>query len=797
MLVSYNWLKQYTNVEANANALAEKITRGGIEVEGVEYLAEEISGVVVGYVVSKEKHPDAEKLNVCQVNVGEEENLQIVCGAPNVDAGQYVIVAKVGAKLPGIKIKKAKLRGVESQGMICSLAELGLSKSVVPKNYQEGIYVFETEQELGSDVVEVLGLNDYILDLSITPNRADALSMRGLTYELGALYNNKVDFNDVEKEENYEATSLQVAIESDSCRNYVGQVVKNVEVKSSPLWLQTRLMNSGIRPINNIVDITNFVLLEFGQPMHAFDKDLVGDKIVVRDAKEGEVLETLDGEERKLQTTDLVITDGTRAIALGGVMGGKNTEVSEETKNIILESAYFNPTSVRRTSAAHGLRSDSSARFEKGIDPNMQKAALARAVELILELCPNAVVESSVGVVNKEEEKVVEITTSYINNYLGITLSTEEIAAILEGLSFTVEVTGENLVVKVPTRRPDISIKQDLVEEVIRIYGYDNLASTLPKFSKTTKGGLTYSQRMVRDLRAVYASLGFNDTINYSLVSEEEATQYTLEDHHKVRLLMPMTETHSTLRQSLVPGLLNTVQYNVARKQKDLKLLEIGRVFFGSGNDNIQPKETLYLSAALTGEERVTKWLKESSSLDFFAAKGYLEVVFDRLGLDEKVIYKKSKLEGMHPGRFAEVYLGGKRIGFIGEVHPQVADKLGLNTTYVFEINLDEVISESKVKPKYEEVTKYPEITRDIAMLVDVKDEYQNIYNVIESVNSKLITKVELFDLYVGAELLVGKKSLALTITYSDKQKTLTDEEVTAVHDKVLSALTEYGAIIR
>ena len=797
MLVSYNWLKQYTNVVDNANALAEKITRGGIEVEGVEYLAEEISNVVVGYVVSKEKHPDAEKLNVCQVNVGEEENLQIVCGAPNVDAGQYVIVATVGAKLPGIKIKKAKLRGVESQGMICSLAELGLSKSVVPKNYQEGIYVFETEQELGSDVVEVLGLNDYILDLSITPNRADALSMRGLTYELGAIYNNKVDFKDVEKEEDYEATSLQVAIESDSCRNYVGQVVKNVEVKSSPLWLQTRLMNSGIRPINNIVDITNYVLLEFGQPMHAFDKDLVGDKIVVRDAKEGEVLETLDGEERKLQTTDLVITDGTRAIALGGVMGGKNTEVSEETKNIILESAYFNPTSVRRTSAAHGLRSDSSARFEKGIDPNMQKAALARAVELILELCPNAVVESSVGVVNKVDDKVVEITTSYINNYLGIILSTEEIVAILEGLSFKVEASGEDLVVKVPTRRPDISIKQDLVEEVIRIYGYDNLASTLPKFSKTTKGGLTYSQRMVRDLRAVYASLGFNDTINYSLVSEEEATQYTLEDHHKVRLLMPMTETHSTLRQSLIPGLLNTVQYNVARKQKDLKLLEIGRVFFGSGDDNIQPKETVYLSAALTGEERSTKWLKESSTLDFFAAKGYLEVVFERLGLEEKVTYKKSTLEGMHPGRFAEVYLGEKRIGFIGEVHPQVADKLGLNTTYVFEINLDEVISEGKVKPKYEEVTKYPEITRDIAMLVDVKDEYQNIYNVVESVNSKLITKVELFDLYVGAELLVGKKSLALTITYSDKQKTLTDEEVTAVHDKVLAALTAYGAIIR
>ena len=797
MLVSYNWLKQCTNIEDNATDLAEKVTRGGIEVEGVEYLADNISNVVVGYVETKEKHPDAEKLNVCTVNVGEEDNLQIVCGAPNVDAGQYVIVAKVGATLPGIKIKKAKLRGVESQGMICSLKELGLNQSVVPKNYQDGIYVFESEQKLGADAVEVLGLNDYILDLSITPNRADALSMRGLAYELGALYNQKVTFADSEVEENYSDTELKVVVESDSCKNYLGQVVKNIEVKDSPLWLQTRLMNSGIRPINNIVDITNFVLLEFGQPMHAFDKDLVGNSIVVRNAKEGEVLETLDGEERKLKESDLVITDGTKPIALGGVMGGKNTEVSNNTKNIILESAYFNPVSIRRTSAAHGLRSDSSARFEKGIDPNMQKAAIQRAVELILELCPNATVEASVGVVNKEEEKEVVISTSYINNYLGITLSTEEITSILESLSFSVEVNGEELTVKIPTRRPDISIKQDLVEEVIRIYGYDNLASTLPKFSKTTKGGLTYSQRAIRDLRKVYVGLGFNDTINYSLVSDEESTQYTLDNHHKVRLMMPMTETHSTLRQSLIPGLLNTVQYNVARKQKDLKLLEIGRVFFGSGDDNIQPKETLYLSGALTGEENSTKWLNESSVIDFYTAKGYLEVIFERLGLDEKVLYKKAKIDGMHPGRTAEVYLGEKLIGFIGEIHPVVASDKDLNETYVFEINLDEVISESKVKPKYEEVTKYPEITRDIAMLVDLADEYQNIYDVIESINSKLITKIELFDLYVGPELLVGKKSIALTITYSDKQKTLTDEEVTKVHEKVLKALDEYGVIIR
>ncbi|WP_455938559.1 phenylalanine--tRNA ligase subunit beta, partial [Gemella morbillorum] len=495
--------------------------------------------------------------------------------------------------------------------------------------------------------------------------------------------------------------------------------------------------------------------------------------------------------------TDLVITDGKQPIALGGVMGGKNTEVRESTKNIILESAYFNSSSIRRTSTVHGLRSDSSARFEKGIDSNMQRAALQRAVELILELCPNATVESSVGVVNKEQEREVVITTTYVNNYLGISLSTEEIISILESLNFSVETATEELIVKVPTRRPDISIKQDLVEEVIRIYGYDNLASTLPKFSRTTKGGLTYTQRAVRDLRRLYVNAGFNDTINYSLVSDEESTSFTLKNHHKVKLLMPMTETHSTLRQSLIPGLLNTVGYNVARKQKDLKLVEIGRVFFGSGDDNVQPKETLYLSAALTGEERAAKWLKDSRELDFYAAKGYLEVALEYLGLDDKVTYKKLAVDGMHPGRTAEVYLGEERIGLIGEVHPLVAEKLGLNRTYVFEINLDKVISEEKVKPKYEEVTKYPEITRDIAMLVDLEDEYQNIYNAIESVNSKLITNVELFDLYVGLELVAGKKSLALTITYSDKEKTLTDEEVTAVHEKVLAALTEYGAIIR
>lgn len=797
MLLSYKWLNEYINIDDNAEKLADKITRGGLEVEEVIRLNEELSGLVVGYVVSKEKHPDAEKLNVCKVDVGNEELLQIVCGAPNVEAGQYVIVATVGAKLPGIKIKKAKLRGVESQGMICSLKELGFNQSVIPKHSQDGIFVFSSEQKLGMDVVELLNLNDSIIDISITPNRADALSMRGLVYEVAALYGKKSNFKSELENKKYGDTNIAVTIESDKCPTYYAQVVKNIEVKESPLWLQTKLMNSGIRPINNIVDITNYVLLEFGQPMHAFDKDLLGNNILVRQAKEEEKLVTLDGEERTLTSDDLVITDGTDPVALAGVMGGKDTEVNNGTTSIVLESAYFNPISVRKTSAYHGLRSDSSARFEKGIDPKLQLLALERAVELILELCPQAEVEQYVGKQQEIIEKEITVSTEYLNNILGLSLASKEIEDKLLALGFSVKNNNSELFIKIPTRRPDITIKQDIAEEVVRLYGYDNVPATLPKFTKATKGGLTYKQKMIRELRRAYLNVGFSDTINYSLVSEEEASQFTKEKNINVKLLMPMTETHSTLRQSLIPGLLNTVSYNLARQQKNLKFIEIGRVFFGSGDEDIQPKEELYLSAALTGKEQLTKWQKEEKDIDFYSAKGYLELLFDKLGITENITYEKASIEKMHPGRTANVIYRGEIIGFVGEVHPMYAREIDLNTTYVFEINLDKVIFNEKVKPLYSEISKYPMVTRDIALLIDKKDEFRNIENVVLSINNKLISKVELFDIYEGIGLPEDKKSIAITVTYSDKEKTLNEGEINNAHNKIVSELESYGAIIR
>ncbi|MBU0278682.1 phenylalanine--tRNA ligase subunit beta [Gemella sp. zg-1178] len=796
MLLSYNWLKELIDIDDSVEKLADKITRGGLEVEELIKLDKDLSGLVVGYVKEKEKHPDAEKLNICSVDVGDEV-LQIVCGATNVSKGQYVIVAKVGAKLPGLKIKKAKLRGVESQGMICSLKELGLSNSVVPKNSQEGIYVFNKPIQVGSDVIELLGLNDTIIDISITPNRADALSIRGIVYEVATLYNKKSNFKEILNNENYPATNLNIEIESENCLSYCGQIVNNIKIEESPLWLQSKLMRAGIRPINNIVDITNYVLLEYGQPMHAFDKNLLGEKILVRNAKENEKIITLDGEERELLATDLVITDGTLPVALAGVMGGADTEISEKTTSIVLESAYFSPLSVRKTSAYHNLRSESSTRFEKGIDTKLQLLALGRAVELIKELCPEASPEKIVALEKENKEKEIVVSTAYINNYIGIKLTTKEIADILLSLNFIVKINEEELIITVPTRRPDITIKQDIAEEVARLYGYDNIPSTLPKFSNSTKGGLTYKQNLVREIRKLYVNLGFSDTINYSLVSDKEASQFTLAKKEKVALLMPMSENHSTLRQTLLSGLLNTVVYNKARRNENLKLLEIGKVFFGSGDDNVQPQEELYIAGAITGKEQVTKWLKEERKIDFYDLKAYLELLFVKLGLQENISYQKANIDLMHPGRTAKVFYNDEEIGFIGEIHPTYARDLDLEETYVFEINLDKILSNDKVKPTYFEISKYPRVSRDIAMLIDEKDEFKNIEKLIKNIPNKLITNIELFDIYQGIGLPSGKKSIAITVFYNDKEKTLTEEEITKVHSQVIDELVKYGVTIR
>lgn len=796
MLLSYNWLKELINIEDNAYNLAEKITRSGLEVEEVLDLSKNLSNIVVGYVKEKQKHPNAEKLSICTVDVGEEE-LQIVCGAPNVEKGQYVIVAKIGAKLNKIKIKKAKLRSIESQGMLCSLEELGINSSQVPKEYQNGIFVFNKKQELGADVVKLLGLDDKIIDIAITPNRADALSMRGIFYEVCAIYDKKDKFKEIFEEKEYEKTDLKINSESESCKTYFGQVIKNVTIEPSPLWVQMKLIKSGVRPINNVVDITNYVMLEYGQPMHAFDKDKLGDKILIREACDGEKIITLDGIERELKNNELVITDTQTPVAIAGVMGGENTEVTNNTKNIVFESAYFSADSIRKTSSQHNLRSESSQRFEKGVDPNLQKKALNRAVELLKEICPNIIVEEEVFIDTSIKEEKIEVTSNYLNNYIGINITTEEIKKILLSLNFKVKEDDDKLIVEVPTRRGDIKIKQDLAEEVARLYGYDNIVSTLPKFSKSTKGGLTYKQKLIKNLRNLYINLGFYDTINYSLLSEKEATQFTTDRHNTVKLLLPMSNRHSNLRQSLIPGLLKSLQYNYARKNENLKLLEIGKVFFAKNNEKIQPDEKTYISAVLTGKEKETKWLKEEQSIDFFKAKGYLELIFKKLDILEDISYKKINIDLLHPGRSAKIFYKDIEIGIIGEIHPTYERELGVEKTYIFEIDLDLILENVKNEFIYKEVSKYPTVTRDIAMLISKYDTYQNIKDIIKNINSNLIKEVSLFDVYEGKGLPDNKKSIAITVSYNNSEKTLTEEEILKIHDKVLNSLIEYGVTIR
>ncbi len=796
MLLSYNWLKELINIEDNAYDLAEKITRSGLEVEELLDLSKNLSNIVVGYVKEKQKHPNAEKLSICTVDVGEEE-LQIVCGAPNVEKGQYVIVAKIGAKLNKIKIKKAKLRSIESQGMLCSLEELGINSSQVPKEYQNGIFVFNKKQELGADVVKLLGLDDKIIDIAITPNRADALSMRGIFYEVCAIYDKKDKFKEIFEEKEYEKTDLKINSESESCKTYFGQVIKNVKIEPSPLWVQMKLIKSGVRPINNVVDITNYVMLEYGQPMHAFDKDKLGDRILIREACDGEKIITLDGIERELKNNELVITDTQTPVAIAGVMGGENTEVTNNTKNIVFESAYFSADSIRKTSSQHNLRSESSQRFEKGVDPNLQKKALNRAVELLKEICPNIIVEEEVFIGTHIKEEKIEVTSNYLNNYIGINITTEEIKKILLSLNFKVEEDDDKLIVEVPTRRSDIKIKQDLAEEVARLYGYDNIVSTLPKFSKSTKGGLTYKQKLIKNLRNLYINLGFYDTINYSLLSEKEATQFTTNRHNTVKLLLPMSNRHSHLRQSLIPGLLKSLQYNYARKNENLKLLEIGKVFFAKNNENIQPDEKMYISAVLTGKEKETKWLKEEQSIDFFTAKGYLELIFKKLDILKDISYKKINMDLLHPGRSAKIFYKDIEIGIIGEIHPTYERELGIEKTYIFEIDLDLILENVKNKFIYKEVSKYPTVTRDIAMLISKDDTYQNIKDIIKNINSNLIKEVSLFDVYEGKGLPDNKKSIAITVSYNNSEKTLTEEEILKIHDKVLNSLIEYGVTIR
>lgn len=800
MLISNEWLKEYVTIDDSVSNLAERITRTGIEVDDLIDYTKDIKNLVVGFVKSKEKHPDADKLNVCQVDIGEDEPVQIVCGAPNVDAGQYVIVAKVGGRLPGgIKIKRAKLRGERSEGMICSLQEIGISSNYVPKMFESGIYVFSEAQVPGTDALQALYLDDQVMEFDLTPNRADALSMIGTAYEVAALYNTKMTkpettSNELELSANDELT---VTIKNeDKVPYYSARVVHDVTIEPSPIWMQARLIKAGIRPINNVVDISNYVLLEYGQPLHMFDQDAIGSQqIVVRQANEGEKMTTLDDTERELLTSDIVITNGQTPIALAGVMGGDFSEVKEQTSNIVIEGAIFDPVSIRHTSRRLNLRSESSSRFEKGIATEFVDEAVDRACYLLQTYANGKVLKDRVS--SGELGAFItpiDITADKINRTIGFDLSQNDIVTIFNQLGFDTEINDDVITVLVPSRRKDITIKEDLIEEVARIYGYDDIPSTLPVFDKVTSGQLTDRQYKTRMVKEVLEGAGLDQAITYSLVSKEDATAFSMQQRQTIDLLMPMSEAHASLRQSLLPHLIEAASYNVARKNKDVKLFEIGNVFFANGEGEL-PDQVEYLSGILTGDYVVNQWQGKKETVDFYLAKGVVDRVSEKLNLEFS--YRRADIDGLHPGRTAEILLENKVVGFIGELHPTLAADNDLKRTYVFELNFDALMAVSVGYINYQPIPRFPGMSRDIALEVDQNIPAADLLSTIHAHGGNILKDTLVFDVYQGEHLEKGKKSIAIRLNYLDTEETLTDERVSKVQAEIEAALIEQGAVIR
>jgi phenylalanyl-tRNA synthetase beta chain len=803
MFVSYKWLQEYVDLTGiTAKELADRITKSGIEVESVEVLNKGAKGVVVGHVLEREQHPNADKLSKCLVDIGEGEPVQIICGAPNVAKGQKVAVAKVGAVLPGnLKIKRAKLRGEESNGMICSLQELGIESKLVPKEYADGIFVFPSDAPVGADALELLNLDDEVLELGLTPNRADCLSMIGLAYEVAAILGRSVKLPAIELQENDENVRDYISVRVDAPEDnplYAGRIVKNVKIGPSPLWMQTRLMAAGIRPHNNVVDITNYILLEYGQPLHAFDYDRLGSKeIVVRRAKAGETIVTLDDTKRTLTEDHLVITNGMEPVALAGVMGGANSEVRDDTTTVFIESAYFTSPVIRKASKDHGLRSEASTRFEKGIDPARTKEALDRAAALMAEYAGGEVVGGIVEVNTlKEKEVTVTITLDRINRVLGTMITKDEVATILTNLQFAFTEDNGTFTITVPSRRRDISIEEDIIEEVARLYGYDRLPATLP-VAESKPGKLTPYQAKRRQVRRYLEDTGLFQAITYSLTSEEKATMFALETAEPIRLALPMSEERSALRQSLLPHLLEVASYNRARQVENVAVYETGAVYLANGENEL-PNEKERLAGVLTGVWHAHLWQGERKAVDFYVVKGILDGLFELLGLTNRIEYKQAKREHMHPGRTADILLDGKTIGFVGQLHPVVQKEYDLKETYVFELALTDLLNAEVEDIRYSPIPRFPSITRDIALVVDENVVAGELQKAIIEAGGKLLKEVSIFDVYKGDRLPEGKKSIAFSLRYYDPERTLTDEEVTAVHEKVIQAVEQrFGATLR
>ncbi len=787
MKVSLNWLKELVDVDVNIKELADLFNIHSAEVEEF-YTLVNATDLVVGYVVEKSQHPNADKLSVCQVDIGKEIS-QIVCGAPNVDAGQKVIVAVPGAVLPGnYKIKKSTIRDIESYGMICSLNELGIDKKY---HNEEGIHVLPSKLKVGKNAIEEMFLNDEVMELDLTPNRADLLSMMGMAYDTSAILNTEIHLNIPNIIEIEEENPVKIKIETDNCFSYYARVIKDIEILPSPLYMQARLIAAGVRPINNVVDITNYIMLETGQPLHAFDYDLLdSNTITVRMAKEEELFKTLDEKERKLSKDDILITNDKKGIALGGVMGGYDTEIIPTSKTILLESAVFDPYHIRKTSARLDLRSESSNRFERKVDPAKTILALNMASELFSKYANGKILKGVSMVDNTcKDEKEIELSLEKINHYLGSDYSLELIKETLTKLAFKYKLKGTLFTIFAPTRKQDIETYQDIIEEVGRIIGYDKLPLTLP--TTVSQGLLSDYQIFRRNIKKTMTGLGLNEVISYSLLNEEKVFDFVKEKIDIVKMAMPMSKDRSVMILTPINGLLDAVKYNIARKNKDLFFFEVGSKY---EKDN----ETLLLAGALTGELSNTSWKGKKEVIDFYTVKGILESLFVKLNLSHLEFKQMSDYKNLHPGQSAYIVDRTGVIGFIGKLHPKYEKDNDLKDVYVFELDILKMYEIRRPLKKAKDINKFPSIFRDIAIVVDRNISAKQLIEAIQKAGKRMLINKTIFDLYSGESLGENKKSLAIRMEFSDPSKTLEAIDVDQRTKEILTYLEkQYNAKLR
>ncbi|GAB6170392.1 phenylalanine--tRNA ligase subunit beta [Clostridium carnis] len=792
MKVPFNWLKDYVEVNIDAKELGDRLTLSGSAVEEVIIQGDTIKNVVTCQITEITPHPDADKLKVCQVNIGKEEPIQIVTAATNMKEMDKVPVALHKSILAdGTEIKKGKLRGIVSNGMFCSEEELGIAED----EPIHGLMILPQDAEVGIDIKEYLGLNKAILDFEITSNRPDCLSIVGMARETAAtirstykmpsldyIVKNSTNIND----------ELKVEVKDDLCRRYMARGVKNVKVAPSPAWMQERLLEAGVRPINNIVDITNFVMLELGEPMHAFDaREIESKKIVVERAKDGEKFTTLDEIERELDSNFLCIKDGDKTIALAGIMGGLNSEIKEDTKEVIFECANFDGTNIRVNSKKLNLRTESSSRFEKDIDPNLAALALDRACSLICELGCGEVMEGTIDVYNKKkEESSIEVDSKWINTFLGTDISKEEMKKCLDSLDLNTIINGDILNIKIPTFRIDIAIKEDIAEEVARIYGYDIIPTTI--FKVSTEREPKYKNELLTEnvIKSMIGS-GVNQSISYSFISPKVFDKIKLPIdsplRNVVKIKNPLGEDYSVMRTTTIHSMMECLGRNYSRNNDYVRLFEVGKIYIPNNDETKLPTEKNILTIGIYGE------------CDYLDLKGIVENVIDGLGITKESYIRESENSSYHPGKIAALMIGKSKAGVLGEVHPDVTEEYGIDAEcYIAELDLDILFNNAEVTKKYKALPKFPAVTRDIALLVNDETLVQEIEDTIRKTGGALVETVKLFDIYKGAQIPEGKKSIAYAIAYRDETKTLTDKDVNKVHDKILRSL-EYklGATLR